>query len=175
MPGGLAIALESLSDLIVKNKKLDLAPITDKNLRKKIIHDCQEIIQKSCGTILTKEALSLLKSRIASNLNKPTNKAQLRAPFTELGITLLPEDLILLDTRNDFLHGRPPDITKAGPDRPLQRLNADIYYCSLRFYTLLNILILKWIGYDNYVVNYPKLQEKYTKVRLPKEKPFRKA
>ena len=28
-------------------------------------------------------------------------------------------------------------------------------------------------GYDNHVINYPKLQERHTKVPLPNETPFR--
>jgi hypothetical protein len=174
MPGGYAIALESLSDIIVSDKKIDLAPISDKILRKKVIKECQDVITNNCSIILDKKSLHLLKSRISSNLNKATNKAQLKAPFDILNIELFEEDLTLLGTRNDFLHGRAPDITDAGENRSIERLNLDIFYCGIRFYTLLNILILKWIGFDNYVVNYPKLQQRYTRIKLPKEKTFRK-
>lgn len=174
MPGGCAMALEALSDMIVGKNKPNLAPIKDKVLSKKVVRECQEIIVKYCDSIIDKADLDLLKERISSNLNKPTNKVLLKAPFDLLDIKLYPEDLILLGTRNDFLHGRIPDMTKAGTNRSLERLNYDLFYCSLRFYTLLNMLILKWIGYDNYVINYPKLQSRYTKIKLPNEQVFRK-
>ena len=86
---------------------------------------------------------------------------------------MLEKDLDLLNTRNDFLHGRIPDITNAGSNRSIERMDRDLYYASMRFYTLLNILILKWIGFDNYVINYPKIHESYSKIKL-KEKPYRK-
>jgi hypothetical protein len=41
------------------------------------------------------------------------------------------------------------------------------------FYTLLSMIILKWIGYDNRVVNYPKIHEGFTEIRLKEEEAFR--
>ena len=85
---------------------------------------------------------------------------------------MLEHDLKILEARNDFLHGRVPDITDAGKDRSLDRRRKDLYYTSIRFYTLLNMLILKWVGYDNRVINYPKLNEAFTEIKL-KEEPYR--
>ena len=133
--------------------------------------ECSAIITKHCSTIDPSD-LKVLLVRI-ENINQTTNKARLKAPFEKLKIPLLEEDLKILETRNDFLHGRTPDVTLAGDNRTLERRNKDLYYASMRFYTLLNILILKWIGFDNYVLNYPKLHEKYCKIKL-KEAPFRK-
>lgn len=82
------------------------------------------------------------------------------------------EDLKILETRNEFLHGRVPDLTNAGAKRSTDRINKDLYYCSMRFYTLLNMIILKWIGYDNKVVNYPKVHEGFIQIHL-EEEPFR--
>jgi hypothetical protein len=115
--------------------------------------------------------LLTLNKRI-DQLNQPTNKARLKAPFDLLQIKLLEEDLRIIKTRDDFLHGRVPDLTNAGKNRSIERRNKDLYYVSMRFYTLLNILILKWIGYDNRVVNLPKIHEGFTEIRL-EEEPFR--
>ena len=106
-------------------------------------------------------------------MNAPTNKSKLRAPFDHLKIPLLPEDLVILDTRNDFLHGRAPDLTNEGENRTTERLNSDLYYSALRLSTLLSMLILKWVGYDNYVLNYPKINEASTGISIDEE-PYRK-
>jgi hypothetical protein len=170
MPGGYAIALETISDLVIGNNKLKLAPIKDKQLSRKIRTLFLEVLEQNCTSIAASDRATL-KIRI-EQLNQITNKARLRAPFELLGITLDEEDLRVLETRNNFLHGRVPDLTDAGVKRSTDRINKDLYYCSMRFYTLLNMIILKWVGYDNRVVNYPKIQEMFTQIRL-KEEPFR--
>jgi hypothetical protein len=171
-PGGYAIALESMSDIILANDKPKLAPIKDPAVRKTIVKGCQAIINENSSTILPDDVKALL-GRIENTINQPTNKARLKAPFEFLGIELNPLDLQILESRNDFLHGRIPDITKAGANRSIDRMNRDLYYASMRFYTLLNILILKWVGYDNYVLNFPQIHREYCKVKM-KEAPYRK-
>lgn len=170
MPGGYAIALETLSDLVIGKKKLKLSPIKDKSVSRKIRKEFLEVLNKNSSTILPDD-LETLHKRI-DQLNQTTNKARLKAPFDLLTIATNDEDLTILETRNDFLHGRVPDLTKSGTDRSTERINKDLYYCSMRFYTLLNMIILKWIGYDNRVVNYPKIHEGFTQIRL-EEEPFR--
>lgn len=170
MPGGFAIALETISDLVIGNIKLKLAPIKDKTVCRKIRTELFEVLERN-SEIISPSDLGTLKTRI-DQLNQTTNKARLKAPFDLLKIELLDEDLKILETRNDFLHGRVPDLTKAGTKRSTERINKDLYYCSMRFYTLLNMIILKWIGYDNRVVNYPKVHEGFTGIRLAEE-PFR--
>lgn len=171
-PGGYAIALESMSDIIIGNNKPKLAPIKDTAIQKTVVKECQKVINDHCSAISPDDLKALL-GRIESNINQPTNKARLKAPFEMLGIELNKLDLQILESRNDFLHGRIPDITKAGATRSIDRKNRDLYYASMRFYTLLNILILKWIGYDNYVLNFPQIHKRYCKVKI-KEAPYRK-
>lgn len=169
MPGGYAIVLETLANIIKSEKKSKVSPMS-KSLSKKVRKECSEVIDKYKEE-LSKDNHQALLDRI-SWLNQATNKAKLRAPFDYLKIDLLDEDMAILQARNDFLHGRVPDMTNAGKDRSLERQNKDLYYASVRFYTLLNMLILKWIGYDNKVVNYPKINEDYTIIKL-KEEPYR--
>ncbi|HUM51549.1 MAG TPA: hypothetical protein PK431_07015 [Chitinophagales bacterium] len=170
MPGGYAIALETISDLIIGSKKLNLAPIKSKAISRNIRKEFLRILDKY-STSISSEDLDILYKRI-DQFNQTTNKSRLRAPFDLLGINLLPEDLKILETRNDFLHGRIPDITNAGVNRSTERINKDLFYSSIRFYVLINMLILKWIGYDNRVVNYPKIHEGFTEIPLDEE-PFR--
>ncbi|MCU0421645.1 MAG: hypothetical protein MUC81_02450 [Bacteroidia bacterium] len=167
MPGGYAIALESLSDIILGDNKPKLAPIKDKKLSKIIRKKCKEIIQEH-GSELDTEDLSTLIGRI-DHLNQPTNKSLLKAPFDLLEIKLLPQDEAILKVRNDLLHGRIPDIKKEGEDRSDRRQTMDLYYSAMRLYTLLNILILKWIGYDNRVLNHPKIQSHVSGIKLKED------
>jgi len=170
MPGGYAIALETISDLIIGNLKLKLAPIKDKTISRKIRKEFLKVLDQNSQNVSPYD-LETLTKRI-DQFNQTTNKARLKAPFDLLNITLMEEDLKILETRNDFLHGRVPDLTNGGLKRTTERINKDLYYCAMRFYTLLNMLILKWIGYDNRVVNYPKISENYTQIVL-EEEPFR--
>lgn len=39
-----------------------------------------------------------------------TNGERLKAPFSVLGINLVQEDLNVISSKNDFLHGRVPDL-----------------------------------------------------------------
>jgi hypothetical protein len=143
MPGGFAIAMETLADLVSEPSKEKLAPIKTPSLSKKVRQGCIDVINKECAG-MSEEDIKVLLGRI-ENINKVKNKARLR---------------------NDFLHGRTPDITGAGDERTEERADLDMYYAAMRFYTLLNRLILKWIGYDNYVLNHAKIQENATKIKL---------
>lgn len=170
-PGGYAIALETLSDLITEKSKVKLSPIKSKPLSKLIREECKAIISKY-GQDIAVDDLKTLNTRI-EQLNQQTNKARLRAPFELLGIPLLEADIAILETRNDLLHGRHPDISNAGPSRTERRLNLDLYYASTRFYTLLSMLILKWVGFDNYVINHPFIQSGVTGIKV-RERPYRR-
>tara|TARA_Y100000588_G_scaffold389629_1_gene492941 strand:+ start:1096 stop:1527 length:432 start_codon:yes stop_codon:yes gene_type:complete len=108
-----------------------------------------------------------------NDLNKATNTSKLLRPFEELGIRLEREDYKVINTRNKFLHGEAPDITGAGEGRYLERLNADLQYCALRFYTLLSMIILKNAGYKGHVLNHTRFNEDSTGIRL-NEQPYRR-
>ena len=164
MPGGFAIALETLAGLIIEPGKDKLAPMKTPALSKRVRKGCSEVIQRECEG-LPEEDLKVLLGRI-QHLNEVTNKSRLRQPFEQLGVLLSATDLYILSTRNDFLHGRTPDVTGAGEHRTEKRAGLDLYYVSMRFYTLLNRLILKWVGYENYVLNHAKIQENTTLIKL---------
>ncbi|MGS0747388.1 hypothetical protein [Halpernia sp. GG3] len=153
MPSGFSVALEGLTDLIVKKNESKLAPIKDKKLAKEIRTELKSVIDKYSEKI-EKVGQQILKNRI-DNINQLTNQSKLTKPFEVLKFQLTNEDIIAIEHRNDFLHGR---INLAlGEDT--KNANKEIYYVSLRLYTLLSVLILKSIGYDNKIVNYPKIHE----------------
>lgn len=100
MPGGYAIALETMSDLIIGDKKTKLAPIKDKSLSRKIREELLAVLHNNKSLILEDDLL-VLQKRI-SQINQTTNMARLKAPFDLLNIKLEEEDLKVLETRNDF-------------------------------------------------------------------------
>ncbi|MDB5144519.1 MAG: hypothetical protein JWQ66_3232 [Mucilaginibacter sp.] len=166
MPGGYAIVLESLADYMTPEEKEDLAPMKPA-LSKRVRKRLTAVINEECAGISEANRNILLGKII--HINQVTNKSRLRAPFDRMKLPLNEKDLALIETRNDFLHGRIPDLTDAGEDRPEERKNKDLYYASVRFYTLLCRLILSWVGYDNYVLNHAKIQEKFTRIPLDED------
>lgn len=171
MPGGFSIALESLSDYVAKDSKKELSLIEDKKLAANVRKALRNVLEEYSDLIPT-ENLKTLNGKI-DNFTQATNKAKLRAPFDLLNIKLNDKDLRILDTRNDLLHGRIPSIIDDGLEKSLDRKSRDLYYASMCLYTLLSLIILKLTGYDNYVVNHPKFQERFTQIPLD-EGVFRK-
>ncbi|KIX22079.1 hypothetical protein SY27_05275 [Flavobacterium sp. 316] len=170
-PSGYSIALETLSDIIIGVENEKIAPINSKQDSKEFRKDLIGVLNKHS----TKESfkdVSTLKVRI-ENINQITNLESLKKPFSILEISLLEEDLKVIKSRNDFLHGRVPDFKKSGPNRSIKLKDYDLFYASVRLYTLLNLLIFKLIGFDNYILNFPKIYEKDTRYAL-KENYFRK-
>lgn len=47
------------------------------------------------------------------------------------------------------------------------------YYLYLKLYTLVSAIILKYCGYDSFILNFPKIYENSTKIEL-KEEHYRK-
>jgi len=166
MPGGYAIVLESLADYMSPEEKEDLAPMKPA-LSRKVRQRLTAVINEECAGISEANRKILLGKIV--HINQVTNKSRLRAPFERMKIPLNEKDDELISTRNDFLHGRIPDLTESGEDRPDTRKNKDLYYASVRFYTLLSRLILAWVGYDNYVLNHAKIQELFTRIVLKED------
>lgn len=159
MPSGFSVALEGLTDIIVKENEAKLAPIKDKKLAKEIRKELKKVVETYSG--IEKDGQQILKNRI-DNINQLTNQSKLVKPFEVLKFILTGEDITAIEHRNDFLHGR-INLT-LGDDT--KNANNEIYYISLRLYTLLSVLILKSIGYDNKIVNYPKIHETIYKKKL---------
>jgi hypothetical protein len=165
MPAGLSVALESLTDFLVKKDEEKVLPMK-KQLARKVRDELFQVIEKYKNEI-EEEGIATLTKRI-ENINQLTNRNRLVKPFERLGFQLTEEDKKAIEHRNDFLHGKltlKSDLLAEEDDR-------DVYYIALRLYTLLSVLILKSIGYDNKIVNYPKIHER-TYNRNVDESPFR--
>ncbi|MBO0951573.1 hypothetical protein [Fibrella forsythiae] len=176
MACGYAVALESLSEIILSDWEqngVSSAPITDKKVSKLLVRELIKTLHQICPPSSTPEnSLTPLQKRI-ENVNQKTNFNALKAPFELYGINLTEQDIDVLKTRNDFLHGRIPLLAKDANDT-IDNLNKGLFYAAIRLYTLVNIQILKYIGFSGWIVNYPKRFEKYHKIKLPLEKTFRK-
>lgn len=153
------VALEQLSSIIVKNKPIP--PIKNKNDFKYLKSNILSVVATYETTRADEnDDLSPIKKRI-ENLNQGTNNDKLISCFNKLKINLLDSDIKVIKARNSFLHGNIPNY-KNKKNRTINDKDIDMYYTSIRIYTLLNMLILKYIGYDNYVINFPKIYEKNT-------------
>ncbi len=158
--GGYSIALESLADIIIGDKKEKLSPITSKSENKKFREDLMCVLNKYRENEHFQD-FETLEGRI-NQINQVTNRERLKMPFKILDIELLEEDIKVINSRNDFLHGRVPNYRNIEGIRSIDSKDKDLYYASVRLYTLLNMLILKYVGYENYVLNFSKIFENGT-------------
>lgn len=153
------IVLEQLSNLIVKSKPV--FPINNlddaNNLKGDLINVVKKFEEHYTGN---EYDFNPIKKRV-EHINQSTNNDKLKLCFEKLEIKLSKEDEKVLNARNSLLHGNTPYYKKK-KNRTIEEKDSDLYYTSVRIYTLLNILILKYIGYDNYVINFTKIYEKNT-------------
>lgn len=159
MPSGLALAIEMLADIVIQGKEIKIKPISDKLLSQKIRSELKDIIKKYSDQ-LAEEGKNILMNKI-ENINQSTNRSRLELPFYNLDIILSDLDKRVLEFRNALLHGRVPDVLSEGKNRTLNRSNKDLHFSALRLQTLVAKLILKLIGFDNYIINHSKINEVY--------------
>jgi len=105
-------------------------------------------------------------SKKIEQINQPANKDTLLKPFEYLKIPINELDKQTIDHRNDLMHGRDLKSIFEGKNNDRYRFSA-----SLRLYTLLSALILKYVGFDNRVINHPKRSDSLN--IATKEEPFR--
>ena len=154
MPAGLSVALEGLSTFFYQKDSGKLKPIADKNIANEFVNGLKEILDR----YKDKERFTgyhILLSKI-QNINSPTNRELLKAPFSMQGITLTGIDEEVLEYRNDFLHGN----INLKPQKGRKSYTMDGFEISLRLLTLLNMCIMKMAGYSGHIINHVKTQEK---------------
>jgi hypothetical protein len=162
-PAGFAVALEGFSAFTKKEIEKEREKLSPK-LSSKILGDLKSIL------INNKEELGdsfYLFCKKIEQINQPTNKDALLKPFEYLKIPINELDKQTIAHRNDLLHGR-YDLksTYEGKNNDSYRFSA-----SLRLYTLLSALILKYVGFDNRVINHPKRSDSLN--IATEEEPFR--
>ena len=146
-PAGFAVALEGFATFIkkeIEKKKEKKSP----KLLSKILEDLKTVLKNNKEEL--GDSFDLFNKKI-EKINQPTNEDTLLRPFEYLKIPINELDEQAIANRNDLLHRR-YDLKSLfeGKDNEKYR-----YSTSLRLYTLLSTLILKYIGFDNRVINHP--------------------
>jgi len=151
-------ALEAITTIILEENKTKYPkPIDDKTvfkaLRTKFFEVLDDLIP---DTPENETARKILTDRL-NNINKPTNASKLQKSFVVLGYSLQPYELSALKARDKFQHGELPvdEITDDAVFR-------EVYYICLIMHRLIYILILKRIGFEGYIINYPQLHSHIT-------------
>lgn len=165
-PGILSIALETLANIIYEENEAKLSPIKSKGVSKKIRKELLKVLDIFSNDI-DNEGFEILKTRI-SQINQRTNRDKLLIPFKILNIPITDSDIEAIEQRNAFLHGRTPMVQDNEP-KTINEADKFRYYLYLKIYVLVSSVILKYIGYDNYVINYPKIHEASTGIKLNEE------
>lgn len=165
-PGVLSIALETLANVIYEENESTLAPIESKSTSKKLRKELLKTLDNFNSEIEV-EGIKILKSRI-DQINQRTNREKLLIPFHILKIPISPVDVEAIEQRNAFLHGRTPMIQEVEP-KSINEADKFRYYLYLKLYVLVSSVIMKYIGFDNLVVNYPKIYENSTGIKLDEE------
>jgi len=165
-PGILSIALETLANVIYEENETALAPIKSKSVSKKLRKELLKTLDNFNNDIDT-EGKGIIISRI-DQINQRTNRDKLLIPFNILHIPISSTDIEAIEQRNAFLHGRTPMIQEIEP-KSINEADKFRYYLYLKLYVLVSSIIMKYIGYDNLVVNYPKIYESETEVELNEE------
>lgn len=164
MAGSFAICLEAITNIISEQNADRLNPIKSKSKAKEIRKELLNVVENFKDDI--NEGYEILKNKIR-NINQPTNKDKLLKPFEILNIILTVDDKECIDKRNDFLHGRMPDIEtgKILNDSEFGR----ILHITLKLNVLVSALILKYIGYSGKILNHPQIHSSITKIDLQEE------
>ncbi len=166
IPSSFAVIIELLSKNINKEEITSEIPIEDKKLKKKVIEEFHEVIDKNSHTLNEKSILKL--KRRLNEINKPvhkqrlTNNEKLTRPFEQLGLKLSLQDITIIEHRNELLHGN--ILLKKDDDQNDDDINRYMGYVSAKLFTLISKLILKSIGYNGYVYNQAKYLEKQMKI-----------
>lgn len=165
-PGILSIALETITNVVYGENASSLAPVKDKIVSKKLRKEFLKVLDTFKNEIKT-EGIEIIKSRI-KQINQRTNRDKLLIPFRILNIPITSTDIEAIEQRNAFLHGRTPMVQDIEP-KSINEADKFRYYLYLKLYVLISSIIMKYIGYDNLVVNYPKIYENSTGVELDEE------
>lgn len=151
--GGLAaIALETITGTFL-NKDV-MKPVKEKyKLPAKLIQAIKKSIQDFEEPI--SEELKIKLDRSIDNLSAIPNAEKLIIPFQELGITLSETEEVIIDCRNQFLHGVLPE--KARKKVPFAALLSDedlIFYTSNKLIMLCSMLLLRMAKIDKSVIDW---------------------
>lgn len=155
---GYSVTLETLTQLIT-DKHAGFKPIVNDKLAREFTKEVKDVLEKYKARIndLVEnpknelvESVRILEAKI-DGLNYPTNKDKLSIPFKIYKIDIIDgsDEDKAISHRNSFLHGNNLKKSKK------EYLDGyEVWGVTLHLVTLLNKLILKYIGYEGYVINH---------------------
>jgi len=149
-----SIALEAATDQILKDMTISFPkPIEDEivfeTIKKEFLNKINTLFPKSLKE--WKDTNNILTSRI-HGLNRPSNADKLKRPFELVGYTLNNYEKEVIKHRDLFQHGKLPSNPQSE-----ETVFKDVYYSCMILHRLFYILILKYIGFAGYIINYPQL------------------
>ncbi len=157
-----SVTLEMLTQMIAE-KNAGFKPIVNDTLSKSIIKEMRQVLDKYKGqindtTVNNKadfiDSVTILEKKI-EGLNSPTNKDKLSIPFQLYKIDIVPgsgEDKAI-SHKNSFLHGS--DLRKSKHE---YMSDYEVWEVTLHLVNMINKLILKYIGYEGYIINHAEFQ-----------------
>lgn len=134
--------------------------IFDKDVRPSFLELLDKLEKESKINTTQKDILS----KKLNNWNQPTNADSLTAPFKKYGYELSKDEFKCVDNRNKFLHGSLPI-----KGRDEDKVFRELYHISMTIHKLIYILLFKMIGYEGYIINYPKLHANITGKTITEE------
>lgn len=171
IPSVFSVIIEALSKIISQDESGKELPINDPQLFQQIKADMYNLIDLNSDKIAEAGVLKI--KRRLNEINKPvvkehlTNNEKLTLPFEQLGIKLTINDINAIEHRNDLLHG---NILLSDENRQSEEeMNKYMGYISAKLYTLISTLILRYVGYNGYVINHAKFYEELCKIKTDEE------
>jgi hypothetical protein len=153
-----SVVLEMLTQMIA-DKNAGFKPIVNDSVSKSLCKEMRQVLEKYKAQINDPainnkanfiDSITILEKKI-DGLNSPTNKDKLSIPFKLYNINITPgsEEDKAISHRNSFLHGN--DLRKSKHDFLSE---FEVWGVTLNLVNLINKLILKYIGYEGYTINY---------------------
>lgn len=137
-----SVAIETITEFLKNQNQQVFKPIQDKEISKRFKEEQLNLLEKYKNEIDPK-GFQILTNKI-NNLNSPTNRDKLIKPFELYGITLDNDDLVVLEQRNNYLHGG------IAIDSSWK---VEIEANALKLHNLLGLLVLKFIGYSGHYID----------------------
>jgi hypothetical protein len=141
-----SVALETVVSLIHSENKAFFKPIKKTKQLTPILQEFQAIVDREKDKFSELEYSSL--SKKVTYLNTPFNKDKFILAFEHYKINLPDKYSLLLNTRNQFFHGKTPYEEGA-----LKNKIKELHLEADRIHMLVSILILKYVGYVGHIKN----------------------
>lgn len=171
IPSVFSVVVESLTKIISIDETGKEYPIVNKNVADSLKDDLNKIVD-SYSDKISDESILKIKRRI-NEINKPivkehlTNNEKLTLPFEQVKVKLTLNDIKAIEHRNDLLHG---DILLTNKELKSESdINNYMGYISGKLFTLISALILKYVGYEGYIINHAKFYEDLCEIETSEE------